>query len=95
MRLLTNSSVMTPPASIRDAIASVEQLRRSRLHVTANDDPFPRFRQVGIQSGLTGRHISDVLLAAIAIEHDATLYTADRGFGRFAGLKWRHPLTGT
>jgi len=31
-------------------------------------------------------------LAAIAIEHGATLATADRDFSRFDGLTWRHPL---
>jgi len=34
----------------------------------------------------------DAALAAIAIEHGATLYTTDRDFARFAGLSWKNPL---
>jgi hypothetical protein len=33
--------------------------------------------------------------AAIAPDLDAELITADRGFARFAGLRWRHPFAGT
>ena len=40
--------------------------------------------------GLCG--IPDALIAAQAIEHGATLVTADRGFARFPRLSWRHPL---
>jgi predicted nucleic acid-binding protein len=34
----------------------------------------------------------DAALAAIALEHGATLYTTDRDFSRFPGLKWKNPL---
>jgi toxin-antitoxin system PIN domain toxin len=35
----------------------------------------------------------DAHLAALAIEHGATLFTADRDFSRFPGLKYSNPLT--
>jgi hypothetical protein len=28
----------------------------------------------------------------MAIERDAVMITADRGFARFEGLRWRHPF---
>jgi uncharacterized protein len=34
----------------------------------------------------------DAVLAAIALEHGATVCTTDRDFSRFAGLKWTNPL---
>jgi predicted nucleic acid-binding protein len=34
----------------------------------------------------------DAALAAISIEHGATLCTTDRGFARFAGLVWTNPI---
>jgi uncharacterized protein len=34
----------------------------------------------------------DAAIAAIAIEHGATLYTTDRDFARFEGLSWINPL---
>ena len=33
-------------------------------------------------------------IAAFAIENNATLLSADRGFARFERLRWRHPLAG-
>ena len=40
----------------------------------------------------TGPLIMDAALAAMAIEHGATLYTTDRDFARFDGLKSLNPL---
>jgi predicted nucleic acid-binding protein len=36
----------------------------------------------------------DAVLAAIALEHGATIYTADRDFARFHQVKWVNPLAG-
>ena len=38
------------------------------------------------------RLVTDAHLAALAIEHGAVLYTNDRDFTRFPGLKWTNPL---
>jgi hypothetical protein len=40
----------------------------------------------------TGPLVMDAALAAIAVEHGATLYTTDRDFSRFAGLSFKNPL---
>jgi predicted nucleic acid-binding protein len=34
----------------------------------------------------------DAHLAALAIEHGGALYTNDRDFSRFPGLKWVNPI---
>jgi hypothetical protein len=39
-----------------------------------------------------GPLIMDAHLAALALEHGATVYTADRDFNRFEGLKVKNPL---
>ena len=44
------------------------------------------------QLGIGGNLSSDVHLAALAIEHDAEVCSADTDFGRFAGLRWTNPL---
>jgi uncharacterized protein len=36
--------------------------------------------------------VSDAALAALAIEHGATLCTSDRDFSRFQGVKLHNPL---
>ena len=48
-----------------------------------------RVTQVG---QATGALVMDAALAAIAIEHGATLCTTDRDFARFPGLKSLNPL---
>jgi predicted nucleic acid-binding protein len=37
----------------------------------------------------------DAVIAAIALEHGATLCTTDSDFSRFSGLKWTNPLAAT
>jgi predicted nucleic acid-binding protein len=47
-----------------------------------------------VASKITGSRLIDhgAHLAALAIEHGATLYTNDRDFARFPGLKVEYPL---
>jgi hypothetical protein len=40
---------------------------------------------------LLGNDVNDAWLAALAIEHQATLVSTDDGFGRFPGLSWINP----
>jgi len=40
-----------------------------------------------------GPMTTDAQLAALAIETGAILYTTDRDFARFPGLRWLNPLT--
>ena len=42
--------------------------------------------------GTGGNLTADAHLAALAIEHSATLYSADNDFSRFPGLNWINPL---
>jgi uncharacterized protein len=40
-----------------------------------------------------GPLVMDAHLAALTIEHGGVLFTTDRDFARFSGLKFRNPLT--
>ncbi|MBA2497726.1 MAG: type II toxin-antitoxin system VapC family toxin [Acidimicrobiia bacterium] len=57
----------------------------------------PTTRHLGVLRGLlagtgsAGNLTSDAHLAALAVEHDAEVWSFDRDFGRFVGLRWRHP----
>jgi hypothetical protein len=39
-----------------------------------------------------GPLVMDAVLAAIALEHGATVCTTDRDFSRFSELRWTNPL---
>jgi toxin-antitoxin system PIN domain toxin len=43
--------------------------------------------------GTAGNLVPDAHLAAVALEHGATLASSDHDFARFAGLRWSDPLT--
>ena len=44
--------------------------------------------------GTAGNLVTDAQIAALAIEHDAVVHTADADFLRFPGLRWWNPITG-
>jgi toxin-antitoxin system PIN domain toxin len=44
--------------------------------------------------GTAGNLVTDAQLAALAIDRQALLHTADTDFVRFEGLRWHNPLTG-
>ena len=50
------------------------------------------FRNLCVQTGATGKLATDTHLAALAIEHSAAFFSADRDFARFPGLRWHNPL---
>jgi toxin-antitoxin system PIN domain toxin len=94
VRLTTNARVFRSPLASEAALDYVD---RWLAHpVTTVVDPTPRHPQVlrdllG-KAGTAGNLVADAHLAALAIEHGATLCSADRDFGRFVGLDWMNPL---
>lgn len=62
--------------------------------------PVPTERHRGILDELlrtgrvSGNHVPDADLAALAIEWGLELLSADRDFARYPGLRWRDPLAG-
>jgi predicted nucleic acid-binding protein len=58
----------------------------------------PGRSQAEILEKLVTRHraispmVTDAVLAALAIEHGATLASTDQDFGRFSDLRWLNPL---
>jgi toxin-antitoxin system PIN domain toxin len=95
VRLTTDARVMARPLSVADASAIVE----SWLALPAVAVASPTQRHWSLLADLAtsgqarGPLVMDAHVAALAIEHGATLCTTDRDFSRFAGLRWRDPLT--
>ena len=50
------------------------------------------FRQMILEGQASGDLVSDAQIAALTIEYGGVLYTTDRDFARFPGLRWTNPL---
>lgn len=94
IRLCSNPRVFVDAAPTADVIRFAETIRESpNAHGVS---PGPRHWGIFVDlckgPGVRGDIIPDARLAALAIESGCQLATFDRGFGRFAGLRW-HLLT--
>ncbi|MDX2012764.1 MAG: TA system VapC family ribonuclease toxin [Myxococcaceae bacterium] len=93
IRIVTNRRIFDPPRAVDDAVSDVQHwLDEGALLVT----PGPRHLAIAFhllrELGTAGNLASDVQLAALAIENQAELASADTDFGRFKGLRWVNPL---
>jgi len=94
LRVSTSKRVWKRPLAPREAFGTIQGwLAQPRISVV---QPGPRhaqiLEQVVTESRSTGPLVSDAVLAALAIEHGATLASTDRDFARFSGLRWINPL---
>jgi toxin-antitoxin system PIN domain toxin len=94
LRIATNPRVFDRPLSTAEAEAAISSwLAQPVVGILE-----PGERHWDILRGLVrdgqaaGPLVMDAVLAAIALEHGATLCTTDRDFARFSGLKWENPL---
>ena len=96
LRIVTNRRSYPDATPMGIALAFCRDFRESPVFadlppMAALQDSFERLLRL---PGVSGNLIPDAYLAALAIEADAEFITADRGFARFPGLRWRHPLDG-
>jgi uncharacterized protein len=94
LRIGTNPRVFERPYRADEAVAIVQAwLDAPTVSVL---EPGERFwdilRGLLVEARAEGPIVSDAALAALAIEHGATLCSTDRDFRRFPGLKLRDPL---
>jgi uncharacterized protein len=50
------------------------------------------FTRLGGRAGVSGHLVLDADLAALAIESGALWITTERGYARYEGLRFAHPL---
>lgn len=93
LRVGTRAGILPSPMSVGEAFDHVEQWLAQPAAVVVGPSP----RHAGLLRGLleplgtAGNLASDAHLAALALEHGATVCSFDRDFGRFPGLRWQHP----
>ena len=96
LRIGTNPRVFERPLTIAEAEAAVSSWLA--LPSVSPVDPGERYwdvpRDLLDRAQVTGPLVTDAALAALAIEHGATLCTTDRDFARFPGLRTLNPLDG-
>lgn len=93
LRLSTKVGLFPRPLTVDQADARVEAWLGHPASVVV--EPTERHRSVlsGLlqQVGTGGNLVSDAHLAALAIEHGATVVSYDSDFGRFEGVAWAMP----
>ena len=94
LRVVTHPGIFIPPSSIERALTFVERVRSRPQCVPIAPGPrhWDIFTRLCREAAARGNLVPDAYLAALAIESGSEWITTDRGFGRFPGLRWRHPL---
>jgi toxin-antitoxin system PIN domain toxin len=94
-RIATSPRIFDRPLSAVEAEAAISSwLGRPRADIIEPGERHWDILCKLVREGqATGPLVMDAVLAAIAIEHGATLYTTDRDFLRFSGLRWTNPLS--
>jgi toxin-antitoxin system PIN domain toxin len=95
VRLSTRAVVVEYPYDVDTAVGFVESwLAQPCAEVIAPTERHATLlRELLLPLGTAGNLTSDAHLAALAIEHGATLCSCDNDFSRFSGLRWVDPLS--
>ena len=93
VRIATNPSVFPTALPTRRALAVVDAWcsRPNVVHPEPSRSFATTFERTLTTGGAHGNLVNDAYLAALAIEHDATVVTFDRDFARFSGVKMSTP----
>lgn len=94
VRISTNPKILATPLTVAEAFDYVDEwLFQSPSRIVE-----PSLQHAVVLRGLLldadvrGNAVSDAHLAALAIEHDATVCSCDVDFARFRGLNWFNPV---
>jgi len=94
LRVITNRRLPGSRLTVEQAIEIVEAwLEQPNIRIiVAGDDHWSVLKRMIMEGRATGPLVSDAELVALTVEYGAVLYTADRDFARFPGLRWKNPL---
>lgn len=94
LRVVTNRRLPGKRVSLQEALHAVEEwLEQPNVKILApGNDHWPLLRRMIVDGAAAGPLVSDAEIAALTIDYGGVLYTADRGFARFPGLRWVNPL---
>ena len=95
--VVTHPRAYVPPTPLRIALAALDRWLRSPTIVLLSESPthWKTLRELIEAAQITGPMIHDAKIAALCLQHGVReLWSADRDFGRFPGLKVVNPLLG-
>ncbi|MFN4865921.1 MAG: type II toxin-antitoxin system VapC family toxin [Cyanobium sp.] len=94
LRISTQPKLLSRPLTLEQALQLVEGwLSHPLVEVlTPGERHWSIQQQLLLQVGIAGNLSNDVHLAALALEHDCSLCSADADFRRFPGLRLINPL---
>jgi toxin-antitoxin system PIN domain toxin len=97
VRIATNARAFLNPMTPAEAAGHVRSwLEQPPVQVLVPGPDHIRHTLALLEKlGTAGNLVSDAQMAALALDHDAVLHTADTDFVRFQGLRWFNPLTAT
>jgi toxin-antitoxin system PIN domain toxin len=97
LSVVTHPRIFRPPSTMEEALVEVKAwLESGTLVLLAETDGYFDELTSLLRSGrIAGPRVHDARIAALCRLHAVQeLWTADRDFGRFPGLKVRNPLVG-
>ncbi|MFO1078524.1 MAG: TA system VapC family ribonuclease toxin [Planctomycetota bacterium] len=97
LAIVTHPKIYAPPSTSAAALDQVQAWLESPSLVllTEGEHYWARLREVVERGRVQGPRIHDARIAAICIHHGVReLWTADRDFTRFVGLRTHNPLVG-
>lgn len=91
----THPRIFSTVSSNEEALSFVREIREQPncVLVVPGSRHWDIFVNLCQASGARGNLVPDAFLAALAIESGSEWITTDRGYSRFPGLRWRHPLS--
>jgi len=94
LRIVTHPKVFKKSTPLSNALEFLDDFRsRDEVHVlTPGPTHWQIFTDLCRKAEVRGNLIPDAYHAALALEYGCEWITLDRGFSRFPGLRWRHPL---
>ncbi|MEO8428106.1 MAG: TA system VapC family ribonuclease toxin [Verrucomicrobiota bacterium] len=97
VRIATNARAFLNPMTPAEAAEHVRSWLEQPLVQVLDPGPDHTHHTLKLLEalGTAGNLVSDAQMAALAIDHNAVLHTADMDFVRFPGLRWFNPITAT
>lgn len=94
LRLTTNPRLPVGRRKPEEAALIVDGwMQQPNVHLLApSDDHWLVLRHTVISGQASGALVSDAEIAALTIASGGVLFTVDRDFARFPGLRWENPL---